>query len=116
MIVNYFVKAEQGALNTNKNVQYFIVEIDVQPHTHPLYIGSCINEKMQKLELAGTHYSKVIATWSGDIVDQLNDVKEKLSSDNNWIDSYRRDLIAKEKELSAACEIMFQNKEEQHAI
>ena len=110
MIVSYLVKAEEGALNTNKNVRYFVVDIEVKTYTHPLYIQSCINEKMQKLELKNTHYSKVIASWSGNIVDQLNDVKEKLNSENNWIDSYRSELIAKEKELSTACEIMSQNK------
>lgn len=106
--VKYLIKAEESAVNSNKNVRYFVTKIDVQPHTHPLYIGRCIDEQMQKLGLNKTHYSTVIAQWTGDLTEQLRDVKEKLDSGNNWIDSYRIELINKEKTLSLAYKLLTQ--------
>ena len=106
--VKYLIKAEEGAVNSNKNVRYFITKIDVYPHTHPLYIRRCIDEQTQKLRMHKTHCSTVIAQWTGDLTEQLRDVKEKLDSENNWINSYRNELINKEKTLSLAYKLLTQ--------
>jgi hypothetical protein len=67
--VFYLSKSEKGAINSGNDVQYFVTAIDVQPHTHPLYIGRCIDEQAADLGIGprSGHYNKVVAIWSDDM-------------------------------------------------
>lgn len=75
----YMSKAEKGAINSGKEVSYFITIIELKPHTHPLYISRMIKENADTLGLGikDGFYENVIAIWSGN-VDQNIEKNEAL--------------------------------------
>ena len=80
-IVYYLQKAEKFAINSGKEVRYFKVAIDVKPHTHPLYIGRCIEEKLAELGLKQEgYYCNTIAIWSGDIDEKIAEAERIAGS------------------------------------
>lgn len=83
MLTNYLMKAERGAVNSKDDVVYFMTVIDVQSHTHPLYITRCINEKMKELGLYKTHYSSMISAWKGDIEDSITYCEKQVAAYEN---------------------------------
>lgn len=73
----YMSKAEKGGINSGKDVSYFITAIELQPHTHPLYVGRMIKENADSLGLGikDGFYENVIAIWSGNIDDKIAENK-----------------------------------------
>ena len=64
MITNFLVKAEQGAINSGKDVKYFTLHLELKEHTSPLYIQKCIKDKMKELGLEKTHFQKFTCSWN----------------------------------------------------
>lgn len=83
MNVNYLIETKP----VKGNGVYFLVEIDVQSHTHPLYIGRMIKEKAASLGIEANVHTKVVAQWSGDLEENaerlltLADKYENLKSE-----------------------------------
>lgn len=109
--VFYMSKAEKGAINSGKEVQYFITAIDVQPHTHPLYIGRMIDENADSLGLGikDGFYNRVNAIWD-DHIDTMIEKSQKQADNyeprkNDFPVQYY-DAVNKVKELTEAKEIM----------
>lgn len=71
----YMSKAEKGAINSGKEVSYFITAIELQPHTHPLYVGRMIKENADSLGLGikDGFYENVIAIWNGSVDQKIAD-------------------------------------------
>ena len=63
MLTHYLSKAERGAVNSKKDIVYFMTKIDVDKHTHPSHVTYCINNKMKELGLYDTHYSSLVSAW-----------------------------------------------------
>lgn len=110
-LATYFIKSERNAINSGDDVVYFHLTLELQPHTHPLYIGKCIREEEERLHRSYNEkcYGNVIAIWSGDF-DQLEseylDAKTKLESGANWLQSYRWDLEKKVRDLGNVIQIL----------
>lgn len=109
--VFYLSKSEKGAINSGREVEYFVTVIDVKPHTHPLYVGRCISETAAELGRGprSGYYDNVIAIWSGGIDEQI-EKNEKLVEQwephktTNPVQYY--DPLKKVKELTQAKEII----------
>lgn len=69
----YLSKAEKGAINSGKEVTYFVTPIELKPHTHPLYVGRVIRENADELGygISDGFYENVIAIWSGNINQEI---------------------------------------------
>lgn len=75
----YLSKAERGAVNSRKDVTYFVTKVEVHPHTHPLYIQRCIKEQAESLGLGikDGFYESMVTAWNDDF-DNIIAEKEKL--------------------------------------
>ena len=75
----YLSKAERSAVNSRKDVTYFVTKIEIHPHTHPLYIQRCIKEQAESLGLGikDGFYESMVTAWNDDF-DNIIAEKEKL--------------------------------------
>ena len=75
----YLSKAERGAVNSRKDVTYFVTKVEVHPHTHPLYIQRCIKEQAESLGLGikDGFYESMVTAWNDDF-DNIIAEKEKM--------------------------------------
>jgi len=75
----YLSKAERGAVNSRKDVTYFVTKIEIHPHTHPLYIQRCIKEQAESLGLGikDGFYESMVTAWNDDF-DNIIAEKEKM--------------------------------------
>lgn len=75
----YLMKAERGAINSGKEITYFAVKIEVNEHSHPLYIQRCIKEQAESLGLdpANKFYYEMVSAWSEDF-DTIIAEREKM--------------------------------------
>ena len=75
----YLSKAERGAVNSRKDLTYFVTKIEVHPHTHPLYIQRCIKEQSERLGLGvkDGFYESTVTAWNDDF-DKIIAENEKL--------------------------------------
>ena len=75
----YLSKAERGAINSRKDVTYFVTKVEVHPHTHPLYVQRCIKEQAESLGLGikDGFYESMVTAWNDDF-DNIIAEKEKL--------------------------------------
>ena len=75
----YLSKAERGAVNSRKDLTYFVTKVEVHPHTHPLYIQRCIKEQAESLGLGvkDGFYESMVTAWNDDF-DNIIAEKEKL--------------------------------------
>lgn len=66
--ITYLSKAERGAINSAKDVTYFVTKVDVSPHTHPLYVSRRIQEQAESLGLGidNGFYNAMVTAWSED--------------------------------------------------
>jgi hypothetical protein len=80
-IVTYLNKAERGAINSGKDVTYFVTKVSVSPHTHPIYISRCIKEQAESLGLgiADGYYDSAVTAWSEDF-DEIIERAEKQAA------------------------------------
>lgn len=83
MLTNYLLKAERDAVNSKKDIVHFMTVIEIDRHSHPLYVQRCINEKMEELGLDKTHYSTLVSAWSGDI-------DERIATCQKQVDAYEK--------------------------
>lgn len=106
-IVSYLSKVEKGAINSGKEVSYFVTKIEIHPHSHPLYISRCIRDHEKDLGLGAEnkYYSEVIAIWDGDLYEEFEKVSMKLRSNQKWITSYENELKTQFKQLKFAVEL-----------
>lgn len=103
----YLSKSELNAINSDIDVQYFVTVVNIEKHTHPLYVSRCIKEQEEKLGLGfkNKHFSSVVAIWEGDLFDSFEEIAKKLRSNQKWLDTYKRELEAKFKQLKNAIEL-----------
>lgn len=75
----YLSKAERSAVNSRKDVTYFVTKVEVHPHTHPLYIQRCIKEQAESLGLGikDGFYESMVTAWNDDF-DNIIAEKEKM--------------------------------------
>jgi hypothetical protein len=75
----YLLKSERGAINSGKDITYFVTKIVVQPHTHPLYVQRCIKEQAESLGLGvkDGFYETMVSAWSEDF-DTIIAEREKM--------------------------------------
>lgn len=75
----YLLKAERGAVNSGKDITYFVTKIEVSEHSHPLYIQRCIKEQAESLGLGvkDGFYETMVSAWSEDF-DTIIAEREKM--------------------------------------
>jgi hypothetical protein len=75
----YLLKSERGAINSGKDITYFVTKIEVDDHSHPLYIQRCIKEQAESLGLGAKDgfYETLVSAWSEDF-DTIIAEREKM--------------------------------------
>ena len=107
----YLSKSEKGAINSGEEVEYFVTAIEIQPHTHPLYVGKCIDETATSLDRGpySGYYDTVVAQWKGSIDEVLSNqqalVEQYEPIKDEWPAQYW-DAEKKVKSLTEAKKIM----------
>ncbi len=106
-----------GKYNTTGTTHYLLVPHDGRPDyskwsvmpyqdrpgSNPLHLKAMIDEYAKRL---GWDRSDVVASWRGDLDQELASATEKLASDKKLIPSYEMDLQKTVKDLSQAKEVM----------
>lgn len=73
------------------------------PGSNPQYLRKMLNKHAESLGWDGYD---VVAQWSGNIDEVIDDAEDKLSSDQNWVNSYKMELKSRIRDLTKAKEIM----------
>lgn len=109
----YLSKAEKGAINSGNEVTYFITPIEIQPHTHPLYISRMIKEQSESCGVGydDGFYHDCIAIWSGDLDEQIEKYQSQVElyapNRDTYISQYW-DAVEQVKKLTEAKKVIDQ--------
>lgn len=107
----YLSKAEKSAINSGKEVTYFVTPIEVKPHSHPLYIGRMIKENADNIGygVGNGFYDRVIAIWTGSIDSEIAMYEEKLAQYSPIRETYIAqywDAVEKLEQLTEAKRVL----------
>lgn len=107
----YLSKAEKGAINSGKEVTYFVTPIEVKPHSHPLYISRMIKENADEIGYGTVDgfYENVIAIWSGSVDAEIAMYEEKLAQYSPIRETYIAqywDAVKKVEQLTEAKRVL----------